>query len=479
MTPSIPDLFVQRNTTVTSGDVSEGCAEGHIRSGLAAFRRSSQQRWYGRSLPRRSAMSGLFHQPVGDCGNPNFVCSPAQGHNHPTTITTRVTNCWTPPARPWSSATNRVSASSTASAHIRNTVVAFQGISAGCADIYYSSLGCQYLDITGVPNGNYQLRVTVDPFGRFAELDESNNVAQRAITLTGGGGGGRRPHHLRRNSCDTPTVVPAAGGSFSGTTSGTSTQSGTCGSTGVSPEKVYQWTPAASGPRPSRPAVRHGFDSVLYMRNGTCTWSQLSCNDDTPVLHQWRSRNRGSRLTPTVTAGQTYFTLVDGYNGAAGAYNVTITPPSSTSPPPPPPHHRHRLHRRRLHRRRRPSGILRQSDSHTGCRRRLHRNDERAEYSKRYLRQQRGCLPTRCSSGRRRRPARLPFRRAVPATHTTRCCTCAAAPARELSSRATMTRADVQPEVGDHGSRLLPLLPRVKRTSSLLTDITEAVAISL
>ena len=40
-----------------------------------------------------------------------------------------------------------------------------QGVSQGCGDVYDASLGCQYIDITGVPDGSYTLRLIVDPFG--------------------------------------------------------------------------------------------------------------------------------------------------------------------------------------------------------------------------------------------------------------------------------------------------------------------------
>src|SRR5439155_1215909 len=40
----------------------------------------------------------------------------------------------------------------------------------------------------------------------------------------------------------------------------------------------------------------------------------------------------GSRITPTVTAGQTYFIVVDGYAGAQGTFSLTVTPPGDAAP---------------------------------------------------------------------------------------------------------------------------------------------------
>lgn len=51
-----------------------------------------------------------------------------------------------------------------------------QGIGQGCADNYGSELQCQWVDITGVPAGNYTLRVTINASRSMPELDYSNNV---------------------------------------------------------------------------------------------------------------------------------------------------------------------------------------------------------------------------------------------------------------------------------------------------------------
>src|SRR5438552_1779264 len=141
-------------------------------------------------------------------------------------------------------------------------------------------------------------------------------------TLPGGGG------------CGSPMVIPASGGTFSGATSGTSALVGSCGSSGISPERVYQWTPAVTGTATIQTCgAGTTFDTVLYMRSGACAGGPemaAGCNDDacTNAIGLYRA----SRLTPTVTAGQTYFIVVDGYGGAQGLYGLTVTPP--VGPPP-------------------------------------------------------------------------------------------------------------------------------------------------
>ena len=62
------------------------------------------------------------------------------------------------------------------------------GISAHCGDIYGSGLSCQWVDVTGIPDGQYQLVVRVnwdgapDALGRY-ELDYDNNWAVVCIGL--------------------------------------------------------------------------------------------------------------------------------------------------------------------------------------------------------------------------------------------------------------------------------------------------------
>ena len=59
----------------------------------------------------------------------------------------------------------------------------YQGITAGWEDVYDKSLACQYVDITGVPAGNYYLEVTVNPLHVFDEATYANNTTIVLITV--------------------------------------------------------------------------------------------------------------------------------------------------------------------------------------------------------------------------------------------------------------------------------------------------------
>lgn len=52
-----------------------------------------------------------------------------------------------------------------------------QGISVGYSDVYNAELENQWIDITGVPDGDYWLEITIDPKDRLLETDNDNNTA--------------------------------------------------------------------------------------------------------------------------------------------------------------------------------------------------------------------------------------------------------------------------------------------------------------
>lgn len=55
----------------------------------------------------------------------------------------------------------------------------------GWGDTYYQSVPGQWIDISGVPNGDYLLEVATNQDGRLSELRSDNNVATTPITLGG------------------------------------------------------------------------------------------------------------------------------------------------------------------------------------------------------------------------------------------------------------------------------------------------------
>jgi hypothetical protein len=59
----------------------------------------------------------------------------------------------------------------------------FQGLTRGFADIYDSSLDCQWVDITDVPNGDYLLRISINPDHVIPESNFDNNTVEVPVTV--------------------------------------------------------------------------------------------------------------------------------------------------------------------------------------------------------------------------------------------------------------------------------------------------------
>ena len=188
LVPNVSDVRTDFDTTVAAGDVAEGCASATT----------------GRDLVRLSLITqndGPGDVTVGDplcpdctdpnnanqvCGNPDFICSPAGGHNHPHYNNFLRYEIVDPNdvvvaeggKRSFCLAETACPGGSPGTHSCEN-----QGLDAGCYDIYPFYLGCQYVDVTLVPDGVYRLRVTVDPLDRFAEADETNNVLEQEVTI--------------------------------------------------------------------------------------------------------------------------------------------------------------------------------------------------------------------------------------------------------------------------------------------------------
>jgi hypothetical protein len=59
----------------------------------------------------------------------------------------------------------------------------FQGIQAGWADVYDKKLPCQWVDVTGVPPGEYLLEISLNADKTLAESDYDNNLALIPVTI--------------------------------------------------------------------------------------------------------------------------------------------------------------------------------------------------------------------------------------------------------------------------------------------------------
>src|SRR5690606_28111946 len=65
--------------------------------------------------------------------------------------------------------------------------------------------------------------------------------------------------------------------------------------------------------------VGSDFDTVLAVLDGTCGGPELACNDDEPGTFGGHSA-----LTVPLAAGQTITAVVEGWNGAAGNFTLSV-----------------------------------------------------------------------------------------------------------------------------------------------------------
>ncbi|MCC6847212.1 MAG: hypothetical protein IT294_01835 [Deltaproteobacteria bacterium] len=138
-------------------------------------------------------------------------------------------------------------------------------------------------------------------------------------------------------TCVAPVLIAPGGGAVTGVTSGVGTLGGSCVAASDAPERVYRWTPAVSGLATFETCGAAGtaFDTVVYVRRGGCGGAEVGCNDDSGSCATAEpSAYHGSRIAPWVTAGETYFIVVDGVGSASGVFTLRVIPPSGATATP-------------------------------------------------------------------------------------------------------------------------------------------------
>ncbi|MEW5852683.1 MAG: lysyl oxidase family protein [Myxococcota bacterium] len=209
-----------------------------------------------------------------------------------------------------------------------------QGISAGWADTYHQALDCQWVDITGVPGGNYQLEVSVNPERIIPELSHANNVTTIPLTIssdpascvvhdeTCGDGEDQDCDGLIDEDCAPITgndtcanAHPVAGGGIFTAELGASTAlRPSCGGEGrtavfsmqlLRSELVYLSTYGST------------VDTVLAVYRGDCAGTDVQCADDACASGQ-------AHLAAELAAGQ-YFVVVKAKDAmAAGTVRLKV-----------------------------------------------------------------------------------------------------------------------------------------------------------
>ncbi|MCI0746897.1 MAG: hypothetical protein L0Y58_15960 [Verrucomicrobia subdivision 3 bacterium] len=207
----------------------------------------------------------------------------------------------------------------TASAAKRYSCGGTQGLQQGWADVYDAAVPCQWVDITGLPGGNYVLELVIDPDNRILEDSESNNITRVPVSFP--------------SDCLAPAndvfvnarVVTGVSGTAAGPNvcatkeAGEPNHAGNAGGHSI----WYRWTAPLSGSVVIA-TVGSDFDTLLGVYTGSTVGSLtlVTANDD--IVPEVTLQ---SHVTFKATAGTTYHVAVDGWNGAVGNTILTVNPP--------------------------------------------------------------------------------------------------------------------------------------------------------
>jgi hypothetical protein len=88
-----------------------------------------------------------------------------------------------------------------------------------------------------------------------------------------------------------------------------------CATGSTAPETTFRWTAPSSGMF-TFTTEGSDYDTVLYARRGSCTSTDIACNDDTV--------GTTSSVTLAMGAGEAVILVVDGYEGNAGNFVLNI-----------------------------------------------------------------------------------------------------------------------------------------------------------
>ncbi|MEP0846734.1 MAG: hypothetical protein HRF50_07930 [Phycisphaerae bacterium] len=143
------------------------------------------------------------------------------------------------------------------------------------------------------------------------------------------------------DDCATATVIPGIPYSDTGNTSAaTDNYDEVCPfNTPGSPDVVYSYTPGSTVTVDISLCANTAYDSKLYVYENVCGAYQsgtfVACNDDFCSTPSYASAYVSAVQGVTLTGGNTYYIVVDGYFGASGDYTFDMTeaPPPPACPP--------------------------------------------------------------------------------------------------------------------------------------------------
>lgn len=198
-----------------------------------------------------------------------------------------------------------------------------QGIQAGWADVYAAGLPCQFIDITGVPPGEYTLRLQVNPLGLLPESNTNNNVTMVTVSIPSANCLDIPPNDSFAN----PVIISDTPFTFSQFNQCATKESGEpnhAGNTGGH-SLWYSWTPTHTHTALIT-TKRSDYNTTLavYTGNSLGSLTLIGSSDDITAEY-----NPQSEVFFTAVAGTTYRIAVDGFSNSVGTTVININPASN------------------------------------------------------------------------------------------------------------------------------------------------------
>jgi len=197
----------------------------------------------------------------------------------------------------------------------------YQGIQKGWADVYTEDTPCQWIDITGLPGGDYILEMETNPARHLPELNYDNNVAQIAVSF--GDDCGTIPANDSFSDAQAITRLPMSFRAYNACASKQPGEPNHAGDAGGHSLWYHMVAPSNGLVRVTTEGS--DFDTLLAVYRGTSfgTLMLVTNNDDVDPNTHW------SRLSFTAVGGADYKIAVDGYGGGVGLVVLSINPPTN------------------------------------------------------------------------------------------------------------------------------------------------------
>jgi len=183
-----------------------------------------------------------------------------------------------------------------------------QGVSAGWSDVYGSGLSNQWINISGIADGDYYLEVVTDPEDKLLESDETNNTT--IITVTIAGGPGDNGDRLEpNNSFATAFNMSAVSSRYEEGLSIHTDQD----------TDFYQFAAADSG----------NFDISVEFSHALGNLDAFVYDSDFNLITSSQTTSDLEQLSLSVLPGQAYFLKIEGVNGATNGYDLQMNGPGN------------------------------------------------------------------------------------------------------------------------------------------------------